>query len=475
MRLFLRPLLGLVSAYAGLALPLHSQAAPPPNPVPSLAEDPVLQRLLREALEHNPELARSRVQAKAEGERVSQAAALPDPSLGVGIQNDGFRRLEVGHMETSYYSITATQPLPWPGKRGLRKEIADLERRGAEASLQRSRLELEAGIKRAYLALLLARGQKQLLEAQELFLQQAQELARTRYEVGQGTQADLLRAQVERTRLAQTKLSLEAEEHQALASLNHLRLRDPGEIVESGTRLEALADPQLQSLQAWETKARAESPELQAAGLGKTQAERNLDLARLERRPDFAVSAGLMPRGSLDPMWSLGVSITVPLWSRSKQQRAVAEQEWRLKAGSSQIQSVQHLLSQRIQERNAQMGAALESLKLYREALLVQSEASFKAALAQYEAGRMPFLSVLEALRGWIADRSGFLQTQTQAQSLQIALEEMSLGPTNGSGATMLSAGSMSLGGGPTYGGTSRKPSATESSDSGPASSMGSM
>jgi len=469
------PIPGLATACAVLALPLFSQTAPVPITAASLAEDPVLQRLLMEALDQNPDLARSRALAKAEGERVPQAAALPDPSLGIGIQNDGFQRLEVGRMETSYYSITATQPLPWPGKRGLRKEIADLDRRGAEASLQRARRGLEAELKRAYLALLLARGQKQLLEAQELFLQQAQAIARTRYEVGQGTQADLLRAQVERTRLAQTRLSLGAEEHQALASLNHLRMRDTGEAVETTIRLEALVDPPLLSLQAWEAKAQTESPELQAAGLGKTQAERSLDLARLERRPDFAVSAGVMPRGSFEPMWSLGVSITLPLWSRSKQQRAVAEQEWRLKAGSSQIESIQHLLSQRIQERSALLEAALETLKLYREGLLVQSEASFKAALAQYETGRAPFLSALEALRGWIADRSGYLQTQAQAQSLQIALEEMSLGSTSAGGTTLLSAGSMSTGGGPSYGGASRKPSATGSADSSPASSMGSM
>ena len=52
-------------------------------------------------------------------------------------------------------------------------------------------------------------------------------MARTRYEVGQGSQADLLRAQLARTRLEQTRLSLDSEERTALANLNRLRALPP--------------------------------------------------------------------------------------------------------------------------------------------------------------------------------------------------------------------------------------------------------
>jgi len=452
-----------------LAAPLNSQA-PPPS---SLAEDPVLRLLIQEALDHNPELAGTSVLARAERERVSQAGALPDPSLGLGIQNDGFKRIEVGRMETSYYSVTATQPLPWPGKRALRKDVALLEAKGAEASIGRARLGLEADLKRGYLGLLLVRDQRKLLEIQEVFLQQAEALAKTRYEVGQGSQVDLLRAQLERTRLAQARLSLDAEERIALAGLNHMRTLDSDVPLATQRTLESLLDPQPLAADQWEAKAETESPELEAADLGKRQAERGLELAKLERRPDFAVSAGLMPRGGLDPMWALGVSITLPLWSRQKQQRAVAEQEWRQRAQDSQRESVHHRLRQRIHERVTLLESTLASLKLYREGLLVQSEATYQASLAQYEAGRMPFLAVLESLKGWISDRSGLLQTQAQAQSLQIALEEMNLGPTPPIGATVVSAGSTTLASA-APGAVSAKPK-QGSGDSGAAPAMGGM
>jgi len=439
----LRPLPGLLAVLLATPpmFPLHAQA--PPAPAPTLAEDPVLQTLLHEARSHNPDLARSEALLQAERERISQAGALPDPTLSLGLQNDGFKRLEVGRMETSFYSVTASQGLPWPGKRAIRKDIAQLGSEAAQAASRRAQLSLEAEIKRSYLALLLARDQLRLLEAQERFLGQAQALAKTRYEVGQGSQADLLRTQLARTRLAQTRLSLESEEHLVLSALNHMRTMDSDMALETPSTLERLPDPVVTPMETWEAKAEHESPELQAADLGRRQAERGLDLAKLERRPDFAVSAGVMPRGSLDPMWSVGVSITVPLWSRTKQQRSVAEQEWRLKAGDSELGSIHHRLSERIHERSTRLASALASLRLYREGLLVQSEATFQATLAQYESGRVPLLSVLEALQGWIADRSGLLQAQAQAHTLQIALEEMSLGPTPSLGSAALSAAAM--------------------------------
>ena len=140
------------------------------------------------------------------------------------------------------------------------------------------------------------------------------------------------------------------------------------------------------------------------------------------------------------------MGVTVPLWSRSKQQRAVAEQEFRRQAQGSQVEGLGHLLKERTADRAARMDSALALLKLYREGLLVQSEGAFRASLAQYETGKAPFTSVLESLNGWIADQSGLLQTQAQAQAIAIAQEELTLGPVAPIGATGLSA--VSMGGG---------------------------
>lgn len=421
-----------------------AQVQAPPLP-PHAFNDPVFESLQAEALEKNPDLARGRALVEAEKERIPQAKALPDPSLGIGIQNDGFKRIEIGRMETSWYQLSLTQPIPWPGKRQLRGEIASHGAESQEASLRRTQLGLLADLRRAYVGLLLVRGQLQLLDDQALFLQKAEATAKVRYEVGQGSQADLLRAQLERTRLQTSRLNLEAEERSMRAVINRIRVVDLDAPIETTTKLESLPVPELRPGQDWLEQAEKESPELQQGVHDLRLAERSLDLAKLDRKPDFAVSAGIMPRGGLDPMWQVGFSIGLPIFAKQKQQRAVAEQEWRQKAQVSSVQTVRILLSQRIRERQAQLASTLATLRIFREGLLIQSETSFQAALAQYEGGQasFPFLAVLEALNGWVADQSGLLQNLAQAQVIQVALEEFNLGPTPGISSASLTASSM--------------------------------
>ena len=456
MRAFSRLVPALVLTASGLA------QVPQPDP---FSPDPVLSGLIREALAEHPDLRRADAAVRMDEERVPQAGVLPDPSISLGLQNDGFQKLQIGRMETSFYSVAFTQPLPWPGKRALRKEVAALAVDFSDATRVRVQLGLEADVRRGYAALLLIREQRHLQGQQALFLEQAEQLARTRYEVGQGSQGDLLRAQLERTRLQQAVWSLEAEERSAVAGLNRLRQHEPADPIPTTAVLADLPEPATLAPEAVE----ARSPELASARATVKQTEKQLELAKLDRRPDFALTAGIMPRGAFDPMWQVGISISLPIYGRTKQQRAVAEHEHHRQGQGSEVESVRTLLRQRTEERTLQITALRRIRDLYREGLLVQSEASFRASLAQYEAGRAPFLGALEALNGWVGDQAAFLQTQAQLQAQHIALAECALGPmvpvAGGSlGSASIAAGAAA----PAVRSTAKAPGKAQ--DSGPAS-----
>ena len=230
-----------IHSFVAIALALANATSSPLAP----AEDAALTGLLEQAAAANPEVAQARAAVQLERARIPQAGALPDPSLTLGIQNDGFRRINVGTMETSFLNIMVTQPLYWPGKRGLREQVAQLDARRAEARLARAALDLEARVRRGWLGLLLARGQLDLLAEQERLWTQAEGTARSRYETGQAPQADLLRAQLERARLQSRRWALESGAEVRLAELNRLRVRPLDEPIASAARLAGLPDPEL--------------------------------------------------------------------------------------------------------------------------------------------------------------------------------------------------------------------------------------
>ena len=130
----LRLPLGALAALLLLA-PQARASAQTTAALPALPTDPVLSQLIEESIAARPELRQADAAVRAERERIPQAGALPDPVLSLGIQNDGFKEIMIGKMETSFYQVMLSQGLPWPGKRGLRTDVARLGADEAGAAL----------------------------------------------------------------------------------------------------------------------------------------------------------------------------------------------------------------------------------------------------------------------------------------------------------------------------------------------------
>lgn len=423
------------------------------SPVP-LATDPQVAALVAEALARSPDVGRAEAAARAEAERAPQLGSLPDPTLTLGIQNDGFQSIQIGTMETSYWQVMLTQPIPWPGKLSARQAAARAQAGVAGAEVARLRLATTAEVERAYVDLVLVRGQLELLAKLETLWAEAEVMARTRYEVGQGAQSDLLRAQLERTRLRQRRVALEGDERTSLQALNRLRVRPLDEPVPTPRPLASFPDPVLRSAAEALADAETRSPDLAIASLAVQAADRRVDSAGQDWFPDLAVTAGVMPRGQIEPMWTVQIGITLPVWGGTKQSRAVEESRSRREAEVRGEEGVRQLVRLRAQERRTVLEASLQTLGLYRGGILVQSDAAVRSTLAQYQVGKVTFPSVLEVLRGLVVDEGGYLESLAATQRVAIADREVSLAPPGGlsgggAGGSVPGAASVSTGGRP--------------------------
>jgi len=422
----------LLRATPALLLAATVQAQPLPHAPPGDPADPVLAELIRESLDRRPELRQADALVRAERERVPQAGALQDPVLSLGIQNDGFKGIQVGKMDTSFYQVMVTQPLPWPGKLGLRTDVASTGVRLAEAAAARVHLTAKADVERAYLELVLVRDRLALLTRLEALWAKAQGLARSRYETSEGAQSDILRAQLEQSRLRQRRWSLQAEERTRLQAINRLRGRPLDEPLITSRTIGQLGLPPLPEAAEALVDAERRSPELLQARLQAQRADGQVALTRRERYPDLAVTAAIMPRGGLDPMWQAGVSVSLPIFSGRKQSRAVAESEARAAGSGDAAETVLQVLRLRVQDRLTLLESLLESARIYQDGLLIQSQATADSTLSQYRVGRVTFASVLESIGGVIGDEDGYLGVVAAAPRVAIAAGEVSLLPVSG-------------------------------------------
>lgn len=425
----------------------HAETSPPRLPT-----DATLARLIDESLDARPELRKAAAVIDAESERVPQVGSLPDPMLQIGWQNDGFTSIGLGRMENSYISLMVSQSFPWAGKRGLRQGVAELEVTQARLAVARLRLSTEADVRRAYLDLVLVRDRLALLERLQAIWDKSLGVARARYEAGDGAQSDVLRSQLELNRIKQRRIALQAEERTRLQNLNRLRAHPLGESIVTPAHVQDLPEPGGFASAFSVDDALARSPELAMARLGVRRTDQTLALAEKSYYPDLEVGAGIMIRGELPPMWLVTVGGPLPLFSGRRQDRSVAENRAWAIAAKEEVASIEQVLRLRTEERRTAFQALVETIDLYKQGLLVQSEATADSTLSQYKVGKLTFASVLEANAGFIADQEGYLQAIAAAYRILIAEVEISLSPTAvmsaggvGAGAAMPGAGSSSM------------------------------
>ncbi len=441
-----------------------ASAAEPRAQAQTVPPQAALDALVAEALANNPDLQAAAESATAAESRPQQAGALPDPMFSVQYTNDGWGPT-LGEMPMTTLAFMGSQTLPWPGKRGLRTAIAQSDAAQARERLARARLTLAAAVKRAFWGLALARETLDLLKEQREIWRSAEAVARARYVVGQGAQQDVLRAQVEITRYEQQRTEQEAELAVRAAELNRLLGRPP-EAPAPQTPGLVLRTTAEEPAALW-AAAEARSPELRAATAAQERGRLAVELAQSDYRPDFTIQAGYMNRGGLDPMWQAGVGVNLPVF-RGRRRAAEAETQASARGAARGAEAVRAQRRFRTQERVVQLHTAETLARLYADAVVPQAQLAYEASIASYQAGKVPFLAVLEALSSLYADRAGQLRVVAAHERIKVALEEASLEATSempsaggtGMGATTAGGGSAIGGAGPAPAGAQAAPSA---------------
>jgi outer membrane protein, heavy metal efflux system len=433
----------IVPSFLGLLTAAVAGAQAPDTPAVAARAtfaDPIVEALVAEALQKNGDVAASVATAEAASFRIAPARTLPDPFLSFNYQNDGWA-FSLGVQDMTFLGAMFSQPLPWPGKLRLAGEEAALRAEEVRSgTVGRARLAVEARVRRAYYDYLLAQSLLELIEDRSRSWHEISNIVRERYAVGLGVQQDVLRAQVEVLRLDEARADQNAQATNRRAELNRLLSRPQDDPIETDQRLDFR--PDVPALSALIAAARGKSPELAALDRGIEADRSRVLLTKKAFLPDFVASGGPMYRGGLDPMWQVGLGVTLPIHVGSRQKPRLAEAEAELRSDQSRFSSAALELEFRTRERFQNLKAALLVARLYREGVMPTDQLSLESAVASYRTGKVPFVTVLEALNTLYADRAVYLSRLADAERWRAAIDEgelqqsatMSAAPSAGAG-----------------------------------------
>src|SRR3989442_10039396 len=186
-----------------------------------------LQLLIGEARQNNAAIKTAERAIQTSEYMPKQASALPDTEVMIQSFTVGSPRPFAGYSNSdfAYIGFAASQDIPYPGKRQLRASVAEHEADSMEARTDSIRRTVVGNLKMVYFRLAYIQQTLGVLQKSDELLNQVQEASEARYRVGQGNQQDVLKAQLQHTKILQEIAHHHQEEGLLEAQIKQLLAR----------------------------------------------------------------------------------------------------------------------------------------------------------------------------------------------------------------------------------------------------------
>ena len=385
-----------------------------------------LSQLVKEAEQNNPQILAARRGWQAASQVPSQVSTLPDPqvmvqqmSAGTPLPFDGFHSVEM-----TYLGFGVSQSIPYPGKLRLRGEIA---RRRADTLQQQSDAVLRKvveQVKTAYYRLGYVQQTLSILSKDEQLLDQIEKIAEVRYRTGQGNQQDVLKAQLQKTKLLRDSTQYKQQLQTLQAQLKQLLNRPQDSVVIvadklTETQLPFGSDDLLAAV-------RTGNPEVGAHHQMVQDRSLQVELARKDFYPDFNVEYLYEHTAAPFPeRYMLSVGVSLPIFRSRRQRPEVAE-------AAEQLNSARRTYEAQVQQtyfevRDQYLVADSDSkvLKIYREGLIPQATATFQAGLVAYQSAQQDFQTLLSSFLDVLNLDVEYWRTLAEHESALARLEQL--------------------------------------------------
>jgi outer membrane protein, heavy metal efflux system len=393
--------------------------------LPVWAQNPTpLPDLLAEAVRNNSDVHAAEHTWQAGTHVRQQVATLPNPQFTLQEFSVGSPKPFAGFntSDFAYFGIGASQELPYPGKLRLKGEAADRAAGVQQAHIAVARASIADGIKAAYLRLAYLQQTLPLLDASRNTLGQIIETELARYRTGQGSQADVLKAQLERTKLIREITIHHEEVGEIEADLKRLlhRPQESPDIIAQDLTMTNLRYTSFDLL----NFVRKQNPDVK---LGTSRvAKQNAELRSAERagKPDFSIGYMYQRTGDDFPAYYM-LTFNVMFQRRQRVRAELAEAAESVKSAEDQLDAQLQEQLAAVQKQYIAAKSTAEVLKEYSEGMIPQADGAFRAVLTDYQSNKQQLDSVLTYFNQVLALKREYQQALLDHETAVAKLETL--------------------------------------------------
>ncbi len=374
------------------ALPAEAQKSP--------QESLVLSELIEEALENNPRLEAANQKVLSAERAISQAGALPDPRITLGLMNLPVNSFAFDQEPMTGKQIAVMQMFPFPGKLSLSTDMAEFEAAAVQQQKQETRNQIVQTVRRAYYDLYAVDRALETVQKNKELMEQLIRVVEIKYATGSGLQQDVLRAQVELSKLDDDLIMWQQKRLVAAAQLNAVLNRpaaNPFDVTSPNLEV-----PEKMDLEVLPQEIERQRPLLIAWREKLNKAEAAVKLARKDSWPNITAGAGYSQRDDLKSgakmhdFFSMSVTLDIPLFHKRKQSQRIAEKQLDFQAAQADYANILNGVLAEVEVQKAELERGRKRIELYEGGILLQAQQSLESAQAGYQVGKVDFLNVVD-------------------------------------------------------------------------------
>jgi len=354
------------------------------------------------ALSDNLGLASLQARARALADVPSQVGTMPDPTLTLGVLS-----VPTDTYSLSQEAMTQTQvgigvTLPFPGKLGLREQVANLEAGTAEQEVAEKRLLLISSVRSIWWNLFYLDRALSLVQRNRSLLRDFVIIAETKYKTGQGMQSDVLLAQVELSKLLDMEIVLRASRRSQAAAMNSLLGRASSSDVLLPDQAAEVLPPAPDSAMLIKY-AQQNRPLIAARRKNLDAARGRTQLAEKDYYPDLRLGAAYGfrrndPNGnSRADLASITVNLNLPIFAGSRQDKAVDQRHAEEQKEKFSLQDASVQVGAETEQAIADYRAAREQASLFKSGIIPQASQTSSAMFAAYQVNKVDFSNLVRA------------------------------------------------------------------------------
>ncbi len=385
--------------------PLESPEVLPFGPaITEPAGDLTLREALSLALLQNPEIKAFAFEVRAREAAVLQSSLLPNPHLGVIVENFGNNAIQ--GFDSTAITIQLSQLIELGGKRAARTEATQLARDLAGWDYERERIKVLTETHKAYVEVLSTQGRaalsKQVVDlAEEVAAAAAKRVMAGKVSPVEETKAGVATASV-RIELTRGERELEAARARLAATWGSTAPRFKRAL---GVIEVVFPIPSLEQLM----ERLRQNPELARWATEIAERQAVIGLEETRAIPDLTASFGVRRfEEPGDDALVAGISVPLPLFNRN--QGAILEAQRRLTKAEEERRAAEVRVATALSNAYQTLAGAHAEIIALKAQVLPGAQSAFAAATKGYRLGKFGLLDVLDAQRTLFGAKAQYLR-----------------------------------------------------------------